>query len=83
MIARDYRITISRDLVFSQYLARSHKSEVLHLFPLGFQAFWRKNGVNRTNIKEDRAILSFFKMAAIFRPSLIGTLPKSNQFIYS
>ena len=55
----------------SRFPARSYKSEVLHLFPLRFRAFWWKNGVNRINIKEDRAILRFFKMAAIFGPSCI------------
>ncbi len=62
---------------------RFHTSEVLCLFLLRFRAFWWKNGANRTNIKEDRALLRFFKMAAIFQPFLFGTLPKSNQFIYS
>jgi hypothetical protein len=64
-------ITKSRDVVFSRDLARFHRCEVLHLFYLKFWAFWQKNGANRTNIKEDRAILRFFKMAAIFRPSCI------------
>ncbi len=37
-------------------LTRFQKSEVLRLFALTFWAFWRKNGANRTNIKEDGAI---------------------------
>ena len=80
---RDNKIAISRNLVFSRDLVRFHNSEVLRLSPLRFQAFWQKNEVNRTNIKDHRAILRFFKMAAIFQPSLIGPLPKSNQLIYS
>ena len=56
---------------FSRDLARFHKPKVQPLFPFTFWAFWRKNGANRTNIKEGRAILRFFKMAAIFQPSCI------------
>ena len=60
----------SRDLVFLRDLMRFHNSKVLCLFLLRFWAFWRKNRVNRTNIKEDRAILRFFQdgchISAIF-----------------
>ena len=55
-ILRKIELYAYRDLVFSRDLARFHKSEVLRFFPLRFWGFWRKNGGNRTNIKEDIAI---------------------------
>ena len=66
LIVRDKEIAISPDLVLSWDLARFHKCEVLSLFPLRFRAFWQKNGVNRNNIKEDRAILRFSRWLPYF-----------------
>jgi len=70
----------NRDFARSCFPARSRK--ISNIWDPTFVALEilnqvKKNGENRSIIKDARAILVFFKMAAIVRPSSIGIFPQS------